>query len=371
MLSDHQYMIRALQLAERGVCTTHPNPSVGCVLVHDNDIVGEGWHERAGGPHAEIRALDQAGKRAAGATAYVTLEPCCHDGKTPPCTTALIDAGIIRVVLAMEDPNPLVAGKGTKALKEAGVAVGCGLLKEPAERINAGFIKRMLSQRPLVRVKLAMSLDGRTAMASGESKWITATEARHDVMRLRARSSAIITGIGTVMADDPSLTVRTEHYPELVALLGDDYQQPMRVILDPYLATPEHAKMFSLPGKTLIVTATSFDKEDIIRYTKQGVEVIHMPGEVDAVSLPRLLDYLAEREINDVLVETGATLSGAFVQAGLVDELWIYMAPKLMGNQARGLFHLPDLESMNDAISLKIKDLRAVGDDWRIIASLA
>jgi diaminohydroxyphosphoribosylaminopyrimidine deaminase/5-amino-6-(5-phosphoribosylamino)uracil reductase len=360
--TDISMMSRALQLAERGLYTTAPNPRVGCVLAKDGNIVGEGWHEVAGGPHAEIEALKQAGDAARGATAYVTLEPCCHHGKTPPCSEALIQAGVSRVIAAMEDPNPLVAGQGMQRLAQAGIEVASGLLTDQAEALNPGFVLRMREKRPFVRCKLAMSLDGRTAMASGESKWITGAAARHDVHHLRARSSAIMSGIGTVLADDPSLTVRNPDD----SLAG---RQPLRVVLDPHLSTPLDARFLQQPGKSLVVTATE-EPELQAQLEQAGAEVIFLPHGPDAIDLQALMGVLAEREINEVLLETGAILSGAALRAGIIDELVIYMAPKLMGDGARGLFHTPGLESLADAVDLSIHDVRAVGDDWRITATV-
>lgn len=360
--TDIAMMSRALQLAERGLTTTAPNPRVGCVLAVEGQVIAEGWHEVAGGPHAEIVALEQAGEMARGATAYVTLEPCCHQGKTPPCSDALIKAGVTRVVAAMEDPNPKVAGQGLQQLHKAGIEVASGLLQAQAEALNPGFILRMREQRPLVRCKLAMSLDGRTAMASGESKWITGAAAREDVQRLRARSSAIMSGIGTILADDPSLTVR-----DAEGVLAE--RQPLRVVLDPHLSTPTDARFISQPGNSLIVTAV--DEPELQEQLEQaGAEVIHLPNGKDTIDLHALMGVLATREINEVLLETGAILSGAALRAGIIDELVIYMAPKLMGDGARGLFHTPGLESLADAVQLSIKDMRAVGDDWRITASI-
>lgn len=359
---DIAMMSRALQLAERGLYTTDPNPRVGCVLVRDGKIVGEGWHAVAGGPHAEIEALNMAGEAARGATAYVTLEPCCHHGKTPPCSEALIKAGVSRVVAAMEDPNPRVAGQGMQQLAAAGIATSTGLLATQAEALNPGFVLRMRDKRPLVRCKLAMSLDGRTAMASGESQWITGAAARHDVHRLRARSSAIMSGIGTILADDPSLTVRNP----------DDSlaeRQPLRIVLDPHLSTPLVARFLKQPGHSLIVTATE-EPELQEQLEQTGAEVIYLPQGPDAIDLHALMGVLAEREINEVLLETGAILSGAALRAGIIDELVFYMAPKLMGDGARGLFHTPGLEKLSDAVELSISDVRAVGDDWRICATV-
>ncbi len=362
---DYQYMARALQLARRGLYTTDPNPRVGCVLVNDGEVVGEGWHERAGAPHAEVHALGQAGERARGATAYVTLEPCVHQGRTPPCVNALVEAGVARVVSTMEDPNALVAGSGNKYLREQGIQVECGLMANEALALNPGFIKRMKTGLPFVRCKMGASLDGRSAMASGESKWITGPDARRDVQRLRARSSAVMTGIGTVLADDPSLNVRADDIGEVEPPGG--WRQPLRVIVDPRLSTPVDARILAQPGETLIATTASDD--DISELlTKAGAQVIRFPGSPDHVDLPALLRHLAKLEVNEVLLETGAILSGAMVCSGLVDELVIYMAPVLMGDKARGLFRTPEMDRMEDSIRLDITDMRAVGDDWRITA---
>jgi len=359
---DHRYMARALQLAERGLYTTDPNPRVGCVLVRDGQVVGEGWHERAGEAHAEVNALRQAGERAAGATAYVTLEPCCHHGRTPPCTRALLNAGVARVVAAMQDPNPRVAGQGLAELEAAGVSIAAGLLAGEAERLNPGFVMRMRHGRPWVRCKLAMSLDGRTAMASGESRWITGEAARRDVHHLRARASAILTGIGTVLADDPALTVRLEDEGNVAFL------QPLRVILDSRLRIPPAARLLGQPGETLVLTASeAAGREKLL--ARPGVSVDMLPP--DAQGRPDLrgvLGYLGATGINEVHVEAGAVLSGALLAAGLVDELVIYMAPHVMGDAARGLFALPGLEQMSQRIGLEIQDLRAVGGDLRITA---
>lgn len=357
---DIRYMSRALQLARRGLYTTDPNPRVGCVLVKGGEIVGEGWHEYAGQPHAEVHALNQAGERARGATAYVTLEPCCHQGRTGPCSQALIGAGVSRVVVAMQDPNPQVAGQGLTRLEAAGIATESGVLRTESEAINPGFIKRMRRSRPYVRCKLAMSVDGRTAMASGESQWITGPAARADVHRLRARSSAIVTGAGTVLSDDPSLTARLD--------LGDSsVLQPLRVVLDTNLSMPASAKMLSLPGATLVLTSN--DSSGPRRALEAaGAEVVLMPMHEGNIDLPAVLDLLGQREINEVMLETGAVLAGGMLRAGLIDELVIYMAPHLMGNQARGMFHLPGLDTMADRIALDIQDMRAMGSDWRITA---
>ncbi len=357
--SDHAYMSRALQLAERGLFTTDPNPRVGCVLVRDGVIVGEGWHERAGEPHAEVLALHAAGDRVRGATAYVTLEPCCHQGRTPPCADALIAAGVAEVVVAMQDPNSLVAGGGLAKLQAAGIQTRSGVLSAQAEELNAGFVSRMRRGRPFVRCKLAMSLDGRTAMASGESKWITGAQARTDVQRLRARSSAIMTGIGTVLADDPSLNVRLDE--------NDAARQPLRVVLDHQLRMPADAHMLKLPGKTLIF-AVSEAEAPRVALLAAGAEIVLLEPRDGRMQLADVLEVLAMREINEVLLEAGATLSGAMLQAGLIDELVIYMAPQLLGDSARGLFHLPGITAMDQKLGLDVRDIRKVGNDWRVTA---
>ncbi|MGB5307233.1 MAG: bifunctional diaminohydroxyphosphoribosylaminopyrimidine deaminase/5-amino-6-(5-phosphoribosylamino)uracil reductase RibD [Gammaproteobacteria bacterium] len=362
--ADHEYMARALQLAERGLFTTDPNPRVGCVLVRDGAIVGEGWHERAGGPHAEVNALQQAGAQAAGATAYVTLEPCCHQGRTPPCTTALINAGIARVVAGMEDPNPQVAGQGLQTLQAAGIKTGSGLLAVAAAGLNPGFVMRMRRARPWVRLKLAMSVDGRTALANGASQWITGPAARRDVHRLRARSSAILTGVGTVLADDPALTARLDD------VAADQVQQPLRVILDSHLQTPPAARLLDLPGATLILTAAA-NAAAATALTRPGVTITTLPQQRGQLDLAAVLQHLGALAINEVHVEAGATLAGALLTAGLVDELVLYMAPHLLGDTARGLFVLPELQQMEERIQLSISDIRAVGQDWRITATVA
>lgn len=364
--ADYEYMARALQLAARGLYTTHPNPRVGCVLVRDGKIVGEGWHEFAGEPHAEIHALQQAGEGARSATAYVTLEPCCHHGRTPPCTDALVQAGITRVVVAMIDPNPRIAGLGLEQLKRAGIRVETGVLESEAEKLNPGFIMRMRKQRPYVRCKLAMTLDGRTATATGESKWITGEAARADVQRWRARSGAIMTGINTVLADDPRLTVRPE-------VLGVGLPvHPLRVVLDSCLRITPKARLFKEPGETLVFTTRQ--EQDLFEPLRQaGVKLVSLPAEGGHVDLAAVLSYLAaQREINEVLVEAGPILSGALLQARLIDELVIYMAPILLGDSARGLVRLqPDIAKLMKRIELEITEIRAVGCDWRITAKSA
>lgn len=355
---DHHHMARALMLARRGLYTTDPNPRVGCVVVKDDTIVGEGWHVRTGEAHAEVIALDIAGAKARGATAYVTLEPCCHHGRTPPCTEAMLAAGITRTVIAMEDPNPKVAGKGITQLRAAGVGVECGIMEAEARALNPGYISRISRGRPYVRCKLAMSLDGRTAMASGESQWITGVPARQDVQHWRGRASAIMTSVATVLADDPSLNVRFS---------DGSIRQPLRVILDPELVTPPSARTLCLAGDVLIFTgAANPQRQQALQAT--GAQIQVLPCQNNSLELSAVLKELAHREINEVHLESGATLAGAMLQAGLIDEFIFYMAPWLLGDMARGLFHLPHLDRMVNRIALKIVDIRAIGQDWRIQA---
>nr|VFK62145.1 MAG: diaminohydroxyphosphoribosylaminopyrimidine deaminase [Candidatus Kentron sp. TUN]VFK65064.1 MAG: diaminohydroxyphosphoribosylaminopyrimidine deaminase [Candidatus Kentron sp. TUN]VFK71763.1 MAG: diaminohydroxyphosphoribosylaminopyrimidine deaminase [Candidatus Kentron sp. TUN] len=364
---DRQFMTRALQLARRGLTSTDPNPRVGCVLVREGRIVGEGWHEYAGGPHAERNALSRAGELAKSATAYVTLEPCCHTGRTGPCTEALVEAGVGRVVCAMTDPNPLVAGQGFAALSRAGIVVQTGLFSAEAASLNPGFLMRMQQKRPFVRCKLAMSLDGRTAMSSGESQWITGPAARRDVQRLRARSSVILTGVGTVLSDNPSLTVRPE---ELGVATGDrPIRQPLRVVLDPRLETPPQATILeSSVAPTTLMASSGWYSEDRARWIrKTGAKVVPLPGGQDSLDLAAVMDYLAMEEANEVLLESGARLAGAMLHANLIDELIIYLAPTIMGSSARSLFDL-DIRRMARRYHLEIMDIRAVGGDWRITA---
>ncbi len=357
--ADYSHMSHALQLAERGVYSTDPNPRVGCVLVKDGSVVGCGWHQVAGGPHAEIHALNEAGANARGATAYVTLEPCCHHGKTPPCTAALIAAGVARVVAAMIDPNPKVGGQGVQQLRAAGVEVESGLLESQALALNPGFVQRMRSSRPWVRCKSALSLDGKTALANGHSQWITGDVARLDVQRWRARSSAIVTGIGTVLADDPSLTVRIDTGQQPL-------RQPLRVVLDRQLRIAPNAKLLKQPGNTLLFTTVA-DPQRVAALARANVQVVALPE----LRLAAVLAHLAQQQCNEVWVEAGATLSGALLRAGLIDELVLYVAPKLLGDTARGLFQLPALSALTDAVSLQFTDVRVVGKDLRIIARVA
>jgi len=363
---DHRFMTRAIRLAARGLYTTHPNPRVGCVLVKQGEVVGEGYHRRAGEPHAERNALALAGDKARGATAYVSLEPCSHHGRTPPCSEGLIEAGVGRVVAAMQDPNPLVAGAGLRQLEAAGIPVEVGLLQAQAEALNPGFIRRMRDGLPYVRAKLAMSLDGRTAMASGESQWITSAEARRDVHRLRARSAAIMTGVGTLLADDPSLDVRLS--PAELEMDPDlETPRPLRVVLDPQLATPTTARLLQMPGETLILCAEA-EPGKTAALEATGARVMAAPGDHRQLDLPAVLRLLAGLQVNEVMLECGATLAGAMLEQGLIDELIVYLAPHIMGDGARGLFHLPGLQYMADRYALQITDLRRVGGDIRITA---
>ncbi len=355
--ADHEFMTRALRLAERGLHSTSPNPRVGCVIVREGRVVGEGFHERAGGPHAEARALAAAGEAARGATVYVTLEPCAHHGRTPPCVEALLAAGVTRVAVAMEDPNPLVAGRGIERLRAAGVTVDVGLLATEARELNIGFVSRMLRGRPWLRLKCAASLDGRTALANGVSKWITGEAARRDVQRWRARSCALLTGAGTVLADDPQLTVRDFDTP----------RQPLRVVVDTHLSVSPQARVFRDGG--VLVTASE-DQEAIAAMRAAGVEVVQLGAGSGQVDLARLVHWLGERGLNEVTVEAGATLNGALLTAGVVDELVLYLAPSLLGSTARGLFALPELQRLEDKVALTLRDVRSVGSDLRIIARL-
>jgi diaminohydroxyphosphoribosylaminopyrimidine deaminase/5-amino-6-(5-phosphoribosylamino)uracil reductase len=369
---DIAFMSRAVRLAERGLFTTDPNPRVGCVVVRNGEIVGEGWHCRAGEPHAEVYALRQAGDRARGADVYVTLEPCCHQGRTPPCSDALIAAGVARVVVAMEDPNPRVAGQGLAQLTRSGIQVEAGVMQHEAECLNPGFIKRMRHALPWVRCKMAMSLDGRTALANGESRWITGAAARRDVHIWRARSSAVLTGIGTLLADDPALTVRLEAPLLARPGCGAELRQPLRVVLDTKLRMPATARILQQPGRTWLFSTAAADPAAATALKAAGASVENVPPlpEGDGLDLTAVLQRLAQEGVNELWVEAGPTLSGAFLQAGLVDELLIYVAPLLMGNDARGLFHLPAVTRMADCLALDISDVRAVGDDWRISARI-
>ena len=353
---DHGMMARALQLAERGLWTTSPNPRVGCVVVRDGEIVGEGWHEKAGEPHAEVHALRAAGDKARGATAYVTLEPCSHYGRTPPCAEALIAAGVSRVVAAMTDPNPLVSGKGLALLQTAGIATASGLLENEARELNIGFASRMTRGRPWLRLKVAASLDGKTALNNGVSQWITGPDARRDGHAWRARACAILTGIGTVRDDDPSLTVR-----DVVTT-----RQPLRVVVDSRLEILPTARILQDEPVLIVGAVENAEKMALLRSTGNFVEILNNgAGKVD---LKALLELLARRGINEVHAEAGFKLNGSLLREGLVDELLLYLAPCLIGHDASGLFNLPELTALDGKQRLKIRDLRQLGEDIRLIA---
>lgn len=350
--TDEALMRRALELAAQGMNTTHPNPRVGCVLVNDGHIVGEGWHRKAGEPHAEVHALRAAGERARGATAYVTLEPCSHFGRTPPCADALLEAGIAEVVVALSDPNPAVNGAGLARLQAAGINVRSGLLEAEALMLNAGFVKRMREGLPLVRVKLGASLDGRTALANGVSQWITSEAARRDVQYWRARSSAILTGIGTVLADDPQLNVRL---PD-IDMAG---RQPLRVVLDSQLRIPITTRLCATEGTLVFTTQPAL--------SRGAAEVVSWQADPQGgIELRSMLQELARRGCNEVLVEAGPTLAGRLLELGLADELLMYVAPVLLGDAARPLLRLPMIESMQDRIELELQDMQGVGPDLRL-----
>jgi diaminohydroxyphosphoribosylaminopyrimidine deaminase / 5-amino-6-(5-phosphoribosylamino)uracil reductase len=358
MNDDHSLMARALRLAEKGMYTTTPNPRVGCVIAREARVISEGWHERAGAAHAEVRALERAGADAGGATAYVTLEPCSHHGRTPPCADALIRAGVARVVVAMRDPNPDVGGKGLQRLREAGIAVDCGVLEREARELNVGYISRMCAGRPWMRVKIASGLDGKTALENGASQWITSAQARRDAHRWRARSCAIMTGIGTLTDDDPRLTVREV----------ETSRQPLRVVVDSRLRVMPGAKIFG-DGGVLIATASD-DREKIDRLSSLGAEVVVVPDQHGKVDLRQLVTELAVRGLNEVLVEAGINLHSALLRAGAVDELLLYFAPKLLGDRGRGMFDLGPLGDMDAVPELDVTELRQIGPDLRMLARL-
>ena len=349
-------MARALELAGRGLYTATPNPRVGCVIVRDGALAGEGWHERAGAAHAEVNALAAAGQRARGATAYVSLEPCVHQGRTGPCAEALIKAGVARVVAALQDPNPLVSGKGLDRLKQAGIESAVGLLQEEARELNIGFVSRMTRGRPWVRMKVAASLDGKTALTNGKSQWITGEAARRDGHHWRARACAVLTGAGTVRDDDPRLNVREVSTP----------RQPLRVVVDSKLETPPTAKI--LEGGGVLVAAAREERGKIEALKAKGAEIIVMPNREGKVELGDLFRELARREINEVHVEAGFRLNGSLLREGLVDEMLIYLAPALIGDKAHGMFDLPELTELAGRRKLAIRDLRMVGTDIRVMA---
>ncbi len=355
--SDRHFMDRALVLATRGLYSTMPNPRVGCVLVKAGRIVGEGWHERAGAPHAEVHALRDAGEAARGATAYVTLEPCSHTGRTPPCADALVRAGVARVVVALQDPNPLVAGQGLSRLRDAGIAVEVGLREAEARDLNIGFVSRMTRGRPWIRTKIAMSLDGRTALANGASQWITGTDARADAHRLRARSCAMLTGLGTVRKDDPALSVRLVESP----------RQPVRIVVDNRLEAPLQAKVFE-GGGTVLFTVCE-DEARAKPYRDRGVEVAVLPaaanGRLDFVAM---VQALGAREFNEVTVEAGSRLNGPLLEAGVFDEFVFYVAPTLLGEGAAGVMAIQPLTDLSQRFDLDVVGVTPVGNDWRIVA---
>lgn len=356
MNHDEQFMRRALVLAARGARTVPPNPQVGCVVCQDQSIVGEGWHERPGEPHAEVIALADAGIKAHASTVYVTLEPCAHTGLTGPCCEALVKAGVSRVFAATADPNPLVGGRGVEYLRDAGIEVAVGLLEADARTLNAGFMSRFERNRPRLRMKLAASLDGRTATHTGDSKWITSTEARQDVQSLRAAAGAILTGIGTVLADNPQLNVR----------LPETTRQPLRVIVDSSLRTPPDAEILKPPGQVLIACVEANGPRSGALQAHANVDLLEVPGADGQVDLQSLLRELAKREINDVHVEGGSKICGSFLQAGLVDEAVVYMAPKIVGTDGRGMFRLSGIDNIKDARQLSIRDVSRTGPDIRI-----
>ena len=356
-IDDLRFMARALELAERGLWTTTPNPRVGCVIVKDGVIVGEGWHERAGSAHAEASALKLAGEKAEAATVYVTLEPCAHFGRTAPCAQALVAARVRRVVAAMRDPNPLVAGKGFEQLCGSGIAVESGVMEAEAAALNAGFVSRFTRERPWVRMKIAASLDGRTALSNGTSQWITGPQARLDGHRWRARACAILTGIGTVRDDDPQLTPRDVGATRL----------PLRVVVDSRLETPEQARIL---GAGTLIAAAIEDAHRGDRLRARGAELLVLPNPAGKVDLGALMRALAKRGINEVHVEAGYKLNGSLLREGLVDELLVYVAPRILGDSAQGMFALPELTKLAQSIDFELKDVSKIGEDLRIVARI-
>ena len=362
---DAAFMQLALDLAKQGEFTTTPNPSVGCVLVKDGKVVGKGFHAKAGEPHAEVMALREAGEKARGATAYVTLEPCSHFGRTPPCAKGLVEAGVSKVIAAMCDPNPQVAGKGLQILSDAGIQSAVGLLEENAEQLNKGFLKRMRAGKPFVQLKLAMSIDGKTAMASGESKWITGAQARADVQQYRAKASAILSTSQTVLADDPSLNVRWEELPPYVkaGYPQEKLRQPVRVILDSTHKVRSDFKVFLTESPVWLVGEDDYPLTGFPVFT----DYLQLDRNQGETRLQALMAELGKRQINTLWVEAGSTLAGALIAENLVDELIIYMAPKLLGDQARDLCHLPNLTQLADAPLWQLQSCEPVGDDLKLI----
>jgi len=356
--ADHGFMEQALELAGRGLNTTTPNPRVGSVVVRDGTVVGTGWHEKAGTPHAEVQALKAAGARSRGATLYVNLEPCSHHGSTPPCVNAIVEAGVERVVAAIQDPNPKVAGAGFAKLRAAGIAVEHGLMEDEARELNIGFLARMTRGRPWVRMKIAASLDGRTALANGKSRWITGETARQDGHRWRARACALLTGFGTVRDDDPQFNVRGV----------DTLRQPLKIVVDSKFETSPSARLLQ-EGKTLIVGAVN-EENKIAALKATGAEAIIIPNDHGKVELFRLMEELGRRELNELHVEAGTKLNGSLLQAGVVDELLVYLAPSVIGDSGRGMFHLPEITELSRASALKIREVERVGADLRILARI-
>ena len=358
-MTDNDYMTRALALAARGLWTTTPNPRVGCVIVRDGEVVGEGWHARAGGPHAEVVALQAAGERARGATAYVTLEPCHHHGRTPPCDEALLAAGLHRVVVAMQDPDPRTAGQGLARLRAAGILTDGGVGEDAARELNIGFISRVTRGRPWVRMKIAASLDGRTALNNGASQWITGAAARLDGHQWRARACAVLTGIGTVKTDDPQLNARDVPVT----------RQPLRVIIDSRLETPPTAKILAGGGSLLFCARDDATKSAALR--EAGAEIVVLPNAAGKVELPALLQELGRRGINELHVEAGHKLNGSLIREGCVDELLLYLAPCLLGDRAQGMADLDELTMLQARRALRIHETRMIDGDLRIIARMA
>ena len=362
-MSDYQqhHMLHCISLAAKGRYQARPNPMVGAVIVRDDEVIAEGFHEKAGEAHAEINALSQAGELAQGAELYITMEPCAHHGKTGPCTEAIINAGVAKVFYGMIDPDPKVAGKGVAALQVAGIEVEGPILEKQSRKLNAGFVKRHEQGLPYVKCKLAMSIDGRTAMASGESKWITGRKSRDDVQALRAASSAVVTGVDTILVDNPGLDSRLKNV---------EYEQPLRVIVDSKLRTPLDAKTLSLPGKVLLATSIANNEllaDKAAEFDEAKVMIRSFPGESGQVDLKELLSFLAtEMECNDVLLESGASLAGAMLKQGLVDEVITYIAPKILGSEARPLFQLPGLQKMSDHYNLEIIEVSMMGEDCKM-----
>jgi len=357
--SDEVFMAQAIELAGKGQYSAKPNPCVGCVVVKNNQVVGQGWHRKAGESHAEVYALAEAAEKARGATAYVTLEPCSHYGRTPPCANALLDAGVNRVVVAMQDPNPLVSGQGVARLREAGIDVAVGLLQQQAEALNEAFCHKMKSGQPLIIGKVAMSLDAKTAMASGESQWITGGESRQDVHRLRARSDLILTGIATVLADDPRLTARD-------GLAGFSLQQARIAVLDSQLKMPLDAAMLSAESEVTVLT-TCTDKQKTQALNAMGCQVVVLPSdESGRVNLMAVRKWLSEQTINSVMLEAGAVLNGALLKAGLLDELVVYMAPSVLGIDARSAFGIAGIDRLADKVQLELLTVDVLGQDIKL-----